>query len=161
MQQISEANYYLERALETGHPHLFTSLPPFLEFLGYYRNALTSYSKCFVSSGQGKISLNNVIFKAEDDLLDIHQSAILLRHKFVAHSDDNEFETFEVVETEHESYLKLDLNYEINFPFDRLYELKKLIRFVETYIAESHFKCVSAVEKEIKKSVVVNTSENA
>lgn len=93
MQLICEAKYYISRAEEIGSPVQFRSLGGIFEFFVYFRGALNSYAKCFVSSGAGRMRLDGkVVFRARPDMRDWHTRIIDLRHKYVAHSDDNEFE---------------------------------------------------------------------
>ncbi|MCY1371616.1 hypothetical protein D9M69_587660 [compost metagenome] len=49
----------------------------------------------------------------------------------------------------------LHLQYEISFPFDRLYELRKLIRLVELHIVERQKGLLAAIEREVGKPVRV------
>ena len=57
MRQIHEASYYISKAEELGHPHLWNSYTPILEFFGHFKSAVNSYAKCFVSAGKGRQKL--------------------------------------------------------------------------------------------------------
>lgn len=156
MRQINEASYYIRKAEELGHPHLWTSYPPILEFLGHFKSAINSYAKCFVSTGKGRQKLEaSTVFKSEALYLDQHKKIIALRHTYVAHNGENEFETVKVREEDAPGELTLYLQFEILFPFDRLYELRKLIRLVELYIVDRQKDHLAAIEREIGKPVRV------
>jgi hypothetical protein len=156
MRQINEASYYISRAQELGHPHLLTSYIQILEFLGHFKSALNSYAKCFVSAGKGRNRLEaSSIFKSEKTYLEQHNTIMDLRHTYVAHNDENEFETVAVREDHAPGELVLHLQYEISFPFDRLYELRKLIRLVELHIVDHQKAHLAAIEREVGKPVRV------
>ncbi|MNY51688.1 hypothetical protein D3C86_1873020 [compost metagenome] len=78
-----------------------------------------------------------------------------MRHTYVAHNDENEFETVTVREEEAPGELMLHLQYAISFPFDRLYELRKLIRLVELHIVDRQKGHLAAIECEVGKPVRV------
>jgi len=153
MLQIHEASYYIKRSEELGHPHLWIAYDAILEFLAHFRNALNSYAKCFVSAGLGRTKLEKTVFGDNIDLLKKHEKIMELRHKYVAHSDDNEFESISVKEIYEDDILTLQLQYGISFPFDRLYELRELIRYVEIHIVDRQTSHAAAIEREIGKPV--------
>ncbi|MBT2375524.1 hypothetical protein [Pseudomonas fluorescens] len=156
MRQIHEASYYIGRAEELGHPHLWHSYPQILEFLGHFKSALNSYAKCFVRAGDGRIRLEaSSVFKSEDAYLKKHSIIMDLRHNYVAHNSENEFETVSVHEAESPEELVLHLQYGISFPFDRLYELRELIRLVELHIVDRQKVHLTAIEREVGKPVRV------
>ena len=156
MRQIHEASYYIGKAEELGHPHLWYSYSPILEFLGHFKSALNSYAKCFVSTGKGRNKLEaSSIFKAEEACLKQHKKIMELRHTYVAHNDENEFESVTVREEQAPGELVLHLQYEISFPFDRLYELRKLIRLVELHIVDRQKGHLAAIERAVGKPVRV------
>ena len=51
--------------------------------------------------------------------------------------------------------LVLRLQYNISFPFDRLYELRDLIRFVEEHVVDCQRAHVAAAERQIGKPIRV------
>jgi hypothetical protein len=156
MQQIHEARYYIARAEELGHPHLWKSYESILEFLAHFRGAINAYSKCFVSAGVGRRRLEiSSVFGTETDRLKKHEGIIELRNKYVSHSDENEFESAGMSKSESAEELVLALEYNLSFPFDRLYELRDLIRFVELHVVDSQQSHVEAIAREIGKSVRV------
>jgi|CXWL01.1.fsa_nt_gi hypothetical protein len=156
MQQIHEADYYIQKAEELGHPHLWQSYEAILEFLVYFCGALNSYAKCFVSAGPGKTRLeSSSVFAKNSDQIAKHTRIMELRNKYVSHSDENEFESVRVIEEDGEEELVLKLQYNISFPFDRLYELRELIRFVELSIIDRQASHVAAIEREVGKTVSV------
>lgn len=164
MQQVHEARYYIARAEELGHPHLWQSYESILEFLAHFRGAVNAYSKCFVSAGPGRRRLESAsVFGADADHLKKHERIIDLRHKYVSHSDENEFESVDISKNEGSEELVLNLEYNISFPFDRLYELRDLIRFVERYVVDGQQSHVEAIAREVGKSVRVQQGrgENA
>lgn len=154
MQQVHEARYYIQRAEQLGHPQHFQSLEGILEFLAHFRSALNSYAKCFVSAGKGKIRLQKgAVFNADSTRLSAHDRIMELRHKYIAHSDSNEFESANVVQDSNAEELVLRLQYNFSFPFDRLYELRDLIGYVEGHVVDRHSNHVASVEREIGKPV--------
>lgn len=156
MQLIHEASYYIKKAEELGHPHLWISYEAILEFLAYFRSALNSYAKFFVSAGPGRPRLeSSLVFRNDKDRIEKHSRIINLRHKYVSHSDENEFESVNVTEEDGEEELVLHLQYGISFPFDRLYELRDLIRFLELYVVDRQKSDVAVIEREVGKPVRV------
>lgn len=156
MQQIHEASYYIRRAEELGHPHLWKSYDAILEFLAHFRGALNSYAKCFLSAGPGRSRLEIAsVFGADDNRLGLHKGIMDLRHKYVAHSDENAFESAHVFEEDAPGELLLRLQYDISFPFDRLYELRDLIRVVEVYVVDRQQAHLAAIAREAGKPVRV------
>ena len=131
-------------------------VPPILEFLGHFKSAINSYAKCFISAGKGRRKLDaSSVFKSEPINFDQHCKIIDLRHTYVAHNDENAFETVTVREEDAPGELALHLQYAISFPFDRLYELQKLIRLVELHIVDRQKAHLTAVEREVGKPVRV------
>lgn len=156
MQQVLEARYNIARAEELGHPHLFKSYETILEFLAHFRGALNAYSKCFVSGGAGRRRLQpSSIFGTDIDRLNKHKEIIDLRHKFVSHSDENELESVVMSKNESAEELVLTLEYNLSFPYDRLYELRDLIRFVEPHVVDSQQSHLEAIAREVGKPVRV------
>lgn len=160
MQQVHEARFYVDRATELGNPEQFRTHDGILEFLVYFRSALNSYAKCFVSSGAGKIRFESSnVFQAKAEYSVQHLRIMELRHKYVAHSDDNEFEEASVKTTETDSELVVALQYHFHFPFDRLYELRDLIDHLEEYVVDRHKKHIQTVQKEVGKTVRIREGE--
>jgi hypothetical protein len=156
MRQIHEAGYYIRKAEELGHPHLWTSYDLLLDFLGNFKGALNSYAKCFVSAGKGRIRLDaSSIFNAENPRLEQHKRIMNLRHTFVAHNDENEFESVAVSHEDSPTELVLHLAFQITFPFDRFYELRDLILLVENHVVDRQTGYLSAIEREVGKPVRV------
>ncbi|AZE47022.1 MULTISPECIES: hypothetical protein [unclassified Pseudomonas] len=60
-----------------------------------------------------------------------------------------------ILEVETFEELGLKLQYEMTFPFDRLYELKELIRLVEMHVIERQQSHLAAVQAEVGKPVRV------
>lgn len=156
MRQIHEASYYISKAEELGHPHLWTSYPSILEFFGHFKSAVNSYAKCFISAGKERRKLEaSTVFESKPTVFEQHSRIIDLRHTFVAHNDENAFETVTVLEEDSAGELALHLQYAISFPFDRLYELRKLIRTVELHIVDLQKFHLTAIEREVGKPVRV------
>jgi len=156
MQQVHEARYYIARAEDLGHPHLWNSYEAILEFLAHFRGAINAYSKCFVSAGAGRRRLeSSSIFGSNAALLEQHERIIDLRHKYVSHSDENEFESVDMSKDESAEELVLNLEYNLSFPFDRLYELRDLIRHVELYVVDNQQSHVATIAREVGKPVRV------
>ena len=156
MQQVHEAVYYIGRALHLGHPEQFSTLEGQLEFLLYFRGALSAYSKCFTSTGLGRMSLDgNSIYKARPNLKLQHDQFIVLRNTYTAHSDDNELETVQAIANETDDEIVVYLNYAFTFPFDRLYELRDLIGYLESEIIDRHTRHVQKLNNQVGKATRV------
>jgi hypothetical protein len=54
MQQVHEAQHFIEQTEKIAHPQNFQTLDGLLEILVYFRGALNSYGKCFIGAGHGK-----------------------------------------------------------------------------------------------------------
>lgn len=122
----------------------------------HFKNAVNSYAKCFVSAGKGRQKLEaSSVFKSEPPYLDQHEKFINLRHTYLAHNDENEFETVTVREKDAPGELTLHLHYAISFPFDRLYEMRKLILRVKLHIVDRQNDHLTAIEREVGKPVRV------
>lgn len=156
MQQIHEAKHYIGRAVDMGHPHLWTSYEPILDFLAFFKGALNSYAKCFVSAGSGRRRLESAhIFKHHEDLARRHNEIMNLRHTYVAHPDENSLESAEMIHEDSGAELVLRLRYGFSFPFDRLYELRDLIHFIELYVVETQEEHLEAISKNVGKPVLI------
>lgn len=154
MMQVHEARYYIDRAFVLGRPDQFQSLDGILEFLVYFRGALNSYAKCFVSAGTGRMRLDESrIFGTDANRMTQHARLMELRHKYAAHCDSNEFESASISEQESTSELALRLQYQFSFPFDRLYELRDLISRLETYVVDHQARHVAGIGRQIGKHV--------
>jgi hypothetical protein len=160
MHQVHEARYYIGRADKLGHPHLWTSYEAILDFLSYFRSALNSYAKCFVSTGSGRIKLEGTaLFSTDSAVLESHRRIMDLRHKYVSHSDSNEFEDVRVIEEASDDELVVRLEYNLSFPFDRLYELRTLIGVVENHVVDGQRKHTDGIAREIGKRVRVREGQ--
>jgi len=157
MHQAHEASYYIARAEALGHPQLFDkSYEAILEFLAHFRSALNSYAKCFVSTGPGRMKLvGATVYGNEPSRLAAHDNLMELRHKYVAHSDDNEFERVQVVQIEGDAELVVRLQYGLSFAFDRLYELRDLIEFINAHIVDAQNAHLQSISKEIGRPIRV------
>ncbi len=156
MQLVHEARYYIARAEDLGHPDLWRSYEGILEFLAHFRGAINAYSKCFVSAGVERRRLeSSSVFSSNTDRLKQHERIIDLRNKYVSHSDENEFESVDIFERESAEELVLVLEYNLSFPFDRLYELRGLVRIVEIYVVDSQQSHVEAIARKAGKPVRV------
>src|SRR4051812_44530201 len=59
-----------------------------------FRQAITSYAKCFVSAAQGRQTLDrNTVFQGRDSLNVKHDRMIQVRHSFAAHNGENDVDT--------------------------------------------------------------------
>ncbi len=160
MQQIFEARHYAERAREIGNPAQFETIGGILEFLVFFRGALSAYAKCFVSSGSGKSTLNKSrIFTAGSTRLSAHEKLMALRHKYLAHSDENEIERTRISIEETESAVVIHLEYQFSFLLDRLYELCDLIKDVEEHIVDRQSKHVKGLEVSLGKTVSIQRGD--
>ena len=153
MQQVHEAAHYIGRALHLGHPQQFSTLEGQLEFLLYFRGALSAYSKCFTSTGPGRMSLDgNAIYKVRPDLKFQHDQFLVLRNTYTAHSDDNDLERTQVIANQIDDEIVVHLNYQFTFPFDRLYELRDLIGYLESAIVDRHTRHIQKLSNQVGKS---------
>lgn len=160
MQQVHEARRYITRAEALGHPPLLQSLDGLLEFLLYFRGALIAYAKCFVSAGIGKMTLDgSEVFRGKQSYLEHHLRLIDLRHKYAAHSDDNEIENPSIVVDDMGSEYVVRLQYQSSFPFDRLYELRDLIGHLESYVVDRQAKHIESIKAKVGKPVRIEEGE--
>jgi hypothetical protein len=154
MQQVHEAKHYIARTEQLAHPELMQSFDEIWGVLLHFRGARNSYAKCFVSSGSGKTTLNApTVFFTKPELVESHQRIMELRHKYVAHSDDNELEKTSFESTDTPSELVIRLQYALSFPFDRMYELRGLIQHLDGYVAEGLEKHVAGIARQVGKPV--------
>ncbi len=161
MQQVFEAAHYASKAKGLGYPDQFQSMEGMLEFLAYFRGALVAYAKCFVSAGPGKMTLDeSKVFQRNAAHMAMHKRLMDLRHKYVAHSDDNEIEKSLLVEEEGDSEVVVALQYSFSFPFDRLYELCDAVSHLETYIVDGHAAAVKSLERQVGKPVRMRQVSN-
>jgi hypothetical protein len=154
LQQVLEARYYIMKAEEIGHPEQFQSLNGIFDFLALFRNALNSYAKCFVESGPGKTTLKgDSVFANDANRLANHEKIMLLRNKFLAHCDENEMEKSKLEFTETDSEILVSFDYHFSFPFDRLYELRDLIRSLEEHLVDRQQKQIENIERTTGKTL--------
>jgi hypothetical protein len=156
MQHVIDAKYYIKRTEELAHPQLMQTFDDIWGVLLAFRGAIIAYAKCFASAGKGKIRLEKAtVFAANPELMAQHQRIIDLRNKYVAHSDDNEMERTSIDTSDTPSELVIRLSYEVSFPFDRMYELRELIKHLDQYVADGLGRHVKAIERQIGKPVRV------
>jgi len=154
MQQVHEAKLYIERAEQLAHPHLMQTLDEIWGVLLAFRGAIISYAKCFAKTGSGKIKLEERdVFARNPELVDQHRRIIDLRNRYVAHSDDNEMESTSIDPVETQTELVIHLQYEVAFPFDRMYDLRELIKHLDGYVANGLEKLVRRIEGQVGKPV--------
>ena len=160
MQQVHEASYFISRASSMGRPEQFATHEGVLEFSAYFRAALNSYAKCFIRAGPGRKSLNGkAVYRDREAYASQHERLIMLRNKYSAHSDENELEGARADFEETEKAITVRLRYEFKFPFDRLYELRDLIKYLEEHIVDLHAKHVESVSRQLRKSVQILQGE--
>jgi hypothetical protein len=161
MQQVHEASHYISRASSIGRPGQFNTLEGILEFSAYFRAALNAYAKCFVGAGPGRLSLDGkAVYRDREAYASQHERLMLLRNKYSAHSDENELEGARADFEETEETITVRLRYEFTFPFDRLYELRDLIKYLEEHVADLHAKHVESVSRRLGKSVRILQGED-
>lgn len=154
MQQVHEARLYIERTEQLAHPHLMQTIEEIWGVLLAFRGAIISYAKCFTKTGPGKIKLEERdVFAGRPELVDRHRRIIDLRNKYVAHSDDNEMESTSIEPMETQTELVIRLQYGVSFPFDRMYELRELIKHLDGHVADGLEKLVRRIERQIGKPV--------
>src|SRR5690554_5380735 len=84
---------------------------------GMYRNFILSYSKCYSSSGKGRISLDaNDIYKAKPELKDIHNQILEIRNKYAAHNDESSFDIAINVTSQDDKKIELANTYTTSTP---------------------------------------------
>src|SRR5580700_6829038 len=150
MQQVHEAKHYIRRTEQLAHPELMQTLDDIWGVLLHFRGALNAYAKCFLSAGAGKATLKAPkVFATKPELVDSHLRIMKLRHKYVAHSDDNEMEKTSFASIDTPSELIVHLQYAVSFPFDRMYELRSLIQYLDGYVVEGLEKHVSGIARQV------------
>lgn len=156
MQQVHEAQHFIEQTEKIAHPQNFQTLDGLLEILVYFRGALNSYGKCFIGAGHGKKSLSaDRVFGSDKDLLEQHTRIMELRHKYVAHSDHNEIERTALEITDTPTELRVRFQYNLSFSFDRMYELRGLIKHLTDHVVEAQKSHISGIERKVGKPVMV------
>lgn len=116
---------------------------------------MNAYGKCFVSStGHRKLD-RETLFKSQGELLTQHERIMALRHKFVAHSAENEIDSVEVVVTETDTDIHLAMSYQLSFPYDRLYQLRALIKHVTDFFVDEQSRQLERVSQSAGKPVTV------
>jgi hypothetical protein len=157
MQQAHEAKHYIERTEQLAHPHLMRMFDELWGVLLAFRGAIISYAKCFAKAGPGKIKLEEKkVFEGKPELIDQHRRIMSLRNKYVAHSDDNEMERTSIEPIDTPTELVIHLQYGLSFPFDRMYELRELIKHLDGYVADGLGKHVESIELKIGKPVRIH-----
>jgi hypothetical protein len=163
MQQVHEAKHYIERTEQLAHPHLMQTFDDIWGVLLAFRGAIISYAKCFAKAGSGKIKLEEKnVFAKRQELVDQHRRIMDLRNQYVAHSDDNEMESTSIEPIETPTELVIRLQYGLSFPFDRMYELRELIKHLDGHVADGLEKHVKGIERQTGKPVRIqegNVSE--
>ena len=154
MQQVHEAKHYIERTEALAHPHLMQTFDEIWGVLLAFRGAIIAYAKCFAKVGPGKIKLEErSVFANRPELVDQHHRIMDLRNKYVAHSDKNEMESTFIVPIDTPTELVIHLQYGLSFPFDRMYELRELIKHLDGHVVDGLEKHVRGIERKIGKSV--------
>jgi hypothetical protein len=164
MQQVHEAKHYIERTEQLAHPQVMQTFDELWGVLLAFRGAIISYAKCFAKAGPGKIKLEEkYVFANKPELVDQHRRIMNLRNQYVAHSDNNEMErtSIETIDTADE--LVIHLQYGLSFPFDRMYELRELLKHLDGHVADGLGKHVKGIERKIGKPIRIqggNISES-
>ncbi len=154
MQQVHEAKHYIERTEQLAHPQLMRTFDEIWGVLLAFRGAILSYAKCFAKTGSGKIKLEESgVFAKKPELVDKHRRIMELRNKYVAHSDENEMESTTIEPIDTPTELVIRLNYEVSFPFDRMYDLRELIKHLDGHVADGLGKHAKGIERQIGKPV--------
>lgn len=81
----------------------------FFDHYSRFSAVIVSYGRCFVSSGKGMVQLDGKqIFKGERALMRSHEKMMRIRHKVVAHTEQDELvrATIAVKETEKTLFIK-------------------------------------------------------
>jgi hypothetical protein len=78
-----------------------------------------------------------------------------LRHKYVAHSDHNEIERTALEITDTPTELRVRFQYNRSFSFDRMYELRGLIKHLTDHVVEAQKSHISGIERKVGKPVMV------
>lgn len=116
-----------------------------------WHSIIITYGKCFTDtsvSKRTKLEINSVITDSEIELKKIHDKLIHLRHNFIAHRGDNEYEISI-------AFLKIPKNNDNDFETSN-YKIKSLTRFnpsvveLQSYIIL--FDCIkNSVERKMQK----------
>jgi hypothetical protein len=154
MQQVHEAKHYIEKTERLAHPQLMQTFEGIWDVLLPFRGAIVSYAKCFATTGPGRIKLEEKhVFGNKTELVNQHRRIMELRNKYVAHSDDNEMESTSIETIDKPGELLVSLQYRMSFPFDRMYELRELIKHLDRHIADGLERPVKGIEGRLHKPV--------
>lgn len=122
-----------------------------------YRNFILSYSKCYSSSGKGRISLDaSDIFKDNSKLEVIHKQILEIRNKHVAHNDESSFDIAINLILQNDKIIKLANTYTISTPINEFDAYLEALEYCELQVITKINKKLDKIEKRIGKKIELN-----
>lgn len=136
---------------------------------GLFCLSITSYAKCFASTtGRIKLDSSKYISNAETQHLEMHNMIINLRHKYISHAENTEYDQIEIVLA-----LDPDLNkkeianivcisvYAIEANKDLHSKFIELYTHIYTQIKKEADKCYTALRAEVENKPIEYWYEHA
>ena len=124
---------------------------------GMYRNFILSYSKCYSSSGKGRISLDaSDIFKDNSKLEVIHKQILEIRNKHVAHNDESSFDIAINLISQNDKIVKLANTYTISTPINEFDAYLEALEYCELQVITKINEKLDKIEKRIGKKIELN-----
>ena len=155
MNQVSEAKIFIDIAQQKFGLTKNSSLTDLLLQKSLFNSFILAYSKCFTSSGKGRIKLEATsVFK--DDHIKIHKRIITLRHEYVAHNGLSGLDEASIEIEEQDSLLKFKTFYEFSIPMNEYKDYLKALKTLEEYIVIKTSSLVKSIEQESGKTVLLN-----
>ena len=133
---------------------MFTEMEQVVLANGMFKNFILSYSKCFSSSGNGKISLDaKEIFSKRPDLLVTHEKLLQARNTYVAHNDENNFEVSILMTSENKNEIILAQTYTIMMPLSDFKSFSETVEFCEEQVVLKFNKKIDKIQVKLGKSI--------
>lgn len=133
MVQTFEARRFLTLADSTHCVHPKSSMDEILTQQALFRGFLLSYTKCFASTGKGRIKLDPAkVYGQKEHLLPVHERIVHLRHKFAAHGDTSGLDEAVMSIEERDVHFQISHLYTVANPGNEYTDYRKVIDELDT-----------------------------
>lgn len=133
----------------------YEKIEHFIEANAMYKNFILSYAKCFSKSGKMRKSLDkNDIFNERKDFLIYHDQIMQIRNTFVAHNDQNEYDTVIYLTKETSEENTLAQTYTISTPIRLFKHFEDVVDYCEQQLSIRFNKKLDKIEKKINKKII-------
>lgn len=157
MMQAFEARSFLTLAESTHIVHPKSSMDEVLTQQALFRGFLLSYTKCFASTGKGRIKLDSAkVYEQKVHLLPVHERIVDLRHKFAAHGDTSGLDEAVMSIQELDDHFQISHLYSVANPGDEYTDYTKVIDELDNYIVSGINKAVDSLERQLGKKIVLS-----